>query len=410
MWRLLAPLVLVVCIPTAAFGADEWTTPYPGVEYLHRTTATPQHIFVLEVDLTRTDIRLRATRSGDRGQVTSSFAAAYDCEIAVNADFYASGYKPIGLAVGAGEKWSDTADSSTHGFVAAGRDNRVEISHPSEVVDPPEGWMADVVGGNMILVWDGEVVDNSGCGSFCDRNPRTAAGLTADGNTLILAVVDGRSTASVGATLNELADLMHEMGAWQALNLDGGGSSTMFISAAGGVVNTPSDGSERVVANHLGVCIVPPFGTLTGFVREGDIYDTEAGVAGAEVQLSSGQSAVTAADGRYTIEDVPAGEVSIAVSADGLAGERTLYVAADDLTWGSVALLPVPDAGVADAAVAAPDAGVASGPDGGDASTGDPADDGTPGGGCGIAGAGRGGIAALPVLLALLLCVRRRRG
>ena len=64
-------------------------------------------------------------------------------------------------------------------------------------------------------------------------------------------------------------------------------------SVHGGVVNDPSDGSERVVANHLGVCVVPPFGRLTGFIREGDIYDPEAGVANATVELSSGQSATS---------------------------------------------------------------------------------------------------------------------
>jgi MYXO-CTERM domain-containing protein len=76
-------------------------------------------------------------------------------------------------------------------------------------------------------------------------------GLTEDLQTLILAVVDGRSTSSAGMYGAELADLMFQLGAWEAFNLDGGGSSTMWVD--GSVRNVPSDGSQRSVANHWGV-------------------------------------------------------------------------------------------------------------------------------------------------------------
>ncbi len=82
------------------------------------------------------------------------------------------------------------------------------------------------------------------------RHPRTAAGLSRDGATLILLVVDGRSARSVGMTLVELAATMRRLGAWEALNFDGGGSSTMVVD--GIVVNTPSDATgERAVGNAL---------------------------------------------------------------------------------------------------------------------------------------------------------------
>ncbi|MNX04850.1 hypothetical protein D3C86_344460 [compost metagenome] len=81
------------------------------------------------------------------------------------------------------------------------------------------------------------------------RAPRTAVGITAKGG-VILAVVDGRqSRLSVGLTLPETADFMRELGAQSALNLDGGGSSTMVIE--GEIVNRPSDGRERPVSNAL---------------------------------------------------------------------------------------------------------------------------------------------------------------
>ena len=82
------------------------------------------------------------------------------------------------------------------------------------------------------------------------RHPRTAVGFSRDSSTLFLVTVDGRSTASAGMTLVELADFMRELGAWQALNFDGGGSTTMVIG--GRVLNVPSDRTgEREVGNAL---------------------------------------------------------------------------------------------------------------------------------------------------------------
>lgn len=93
------------------------------------------------------------------------------------------------------------------------------------------------------------------------RHPRTAAGVTADGHTLILLAIDGRQPAhSVGVTLPELADLMIELGAHDALNLDGGGSTSFYLRRADGsvVTNQPSGGKWRPVANHLGIWINAP--------------------------------------------------------------------------------------------------------------------------------------------------------
>ncbi|WP_371372213.1 phosphodiester glycosidase family protein [Sporomusa aerivorans] len=80
------------------------------------------------------------------------------------------------------------------------------------------------------------------------RAPRTAVGLKADGNILAV-VVDGRQEHSIGMSLLELALFMQELGATDAMNLDGGGSSEMVIK--GKVVNKPSDGRERRVGDAL---------------------------------------------------------------------------------------------------------------------------------------------------------------
>ena len=66
---------------------------------------------------------------------------------------------------------------------------------------------------------------------------------------LLLVTVDGRQSQSVGMSLGELAALMLRLGAVQAMNLDGGGSTTMFVG--GGIVNGPSDGALRPIADSL---------------------------------------------------------------------------------------------------------------------------------------------------------------
>jgi hypothetical protein len=232
-----------------AQAQDTWTTPHPGVRRLYRRTGTPNRIHALFVDLCAAGVRVRATASSETRRTPSSFASLVGAEAAVNGDFYnTSTYVPSGFAVGNGMRWH--ADSRSEGYVAFGRERAV-LSPPSVVGGPD--WITDAVGGRPHLVRAGAVLsgftDPSHCGT---RNPRTAAGFTEDGNTLILVVVDGRSSVSAGVTCSELAGLMRGLGAHEALNLDGGGSSGMWVAGVG-VVNSPSDGSQRVVSNHLAI-------------------------------------------------------------------------------------------------------------------------------------------------------------
>ena len=82
------------------------------------------------------------------------------------------------------------------------------------------------------------------------RHPRSAIGFSRDSSRVYLLTVDGRSENSVGTTLIELAALLRKLGAWEAMNFDGGGSTTMVVG--GKVVNAPSDAEgERAVGNAL---------------------------------------------------------------------------------------------------------------------------------------------------------------
>ena len=111
----------------------------------------------------------------------------------------------------------------------------------------------NVIGGGPMLLKGGAVaIDTLTAGfskSFADtRHPRTAIGRTAKGDLWFI-TVDGRQPMSVGASLEELAKIMLSHGCTDAMNLDGGGSTTLAIF--GQVMNRPSDGAERKVANGV---------------------------------------------------------------------------------------------------------------------------------------------------------------
>lgn len=103
-----------------------------------------------------------------------------------------------------------------------------------------------LVGGDRITLLDGIVQDND----WVDRHPRTAVGYSADKTKVYFCVIDGRSTISSGLSTKHMADIMKHIGASVAINLDGGGSSGLYIDKLG-IRNDPSDNSERAVCNGI---------------------------------------------------------------------------------------------------------------------------------------------------------------
>ena len=120
----------------------------------------------------------------------------------------------------------------------------------------------EAVGGRPLIARDSAIVvgiDSAGGAAFSTtRHPRTAVGISNNGKRLLLVVVDGRQKGySDGMTLRELAKLMLALGAREALNLDGGGSTTMIYADSAHnitVANRPSDATgERPVGDALGI-------------------------------------------------------------------------------------------------------------------------------------------------------------
>jgi hypothetical protein len=334
--------LVLAFVATAASAADTWTTPFAGVRKLYRTNASPTwQIHALEIDLDQPGIRLRSTASGERRRTPASFAQLVGAQLAVNADFFSyTDYSTSGLSAGNGTAWAGTADTNASTSFAFGT-NRYELAAKSSVITFNSSWMQGVVSGKPDLLRAGAVTTAQHTGSLCTvRHPRTALGMSQDNKTLYLVVVDGRSTASVGMTCGELATLMRGLGAWHATNLDGGGSSSMYV-AGQGTVNRPSDGTPRVVANHLAV-FAPATGSqgqLTGLIYEGS--NTAARLANATVQVTGGPRVITDATGVYSF-DLPPGSWTVTASKAGFVTESvTRTVTANSVIWGSMGLARV---------------------------------------------------------------------
>lgn len=110
-----------------------------------------------------------------------------------------------------------------------------------------------IISGGPYLLKKGDVfidVKEEKLPAITGRNPRTAVGYTAD-NNLVLVTVDGREQASVGMSLRELALFMKSIGCYEAINLDGGGSSVLYIN--GQIANHPAQKGGIALSNALTV-------------------------------------------------------------------------------------------------------------------------------------------------------------
>ncbi|MNC14295.1 hypothetical protein D3C75_620680 [compost metagenome] len=187
---------------------------------------------------------------------TSDIASANNAIFAINGDYY--GFREDGVIIRNGTVYRD---DPVRDAMALFDDGTMQTYNEEEVSSSEllaQG-AANTLSFGPVLIQDGKIVSdfsnvkidtNFGNRSIQNANPRTAVGMIAP-NHYVFIVVDGRSEGySRGMTLTELADLMSDLGATEAYNLDGGGSSTMYFM--GRVVNNPQGkNQERGVSDIL---------------------------------------------------------------------------------------------------------------------------------------------------------------
>ena len=274
----LALFLFFIALPILYFSGRPLPTNikkvlYEGVVYRRRVHTEPRlwvaHIMV--VDLHTDGIRFLVTPPDDKksenplnARKTSTFLNDYGLQIAVNGgefypwrsnsffDYYpheGDPVTPLGFAASRGQKYVQ----GTRPVLYISKKNVAQFTKP-------RGAIFNAISGSHMLVVDGKPVE--GLDTEIPA-PRTAIGVDYGPDRVVIVVIDGRQPFySEGATLAQLADLMIEYGVYTAMNMDGGGSSTLVIEDVFGnakILNSPIDshipGRERPVANHLGVYV-----------------------------------------------------------------------------------------------------------------------------------------------------------
>jgi len=294
-WFCLA-LVLAARVAPAA---QVITEPFLGVRHIHRTETSPRplNIHVMEIDLSAPgvsflvtpvgpDPRPLGTNEGYAGlpmetlrQTTRQFANSVGAQVAINGSFFSAETingllwsQNLGLTASNGSAYSpwETGSNSDNNFDDAlniTQSNeaflvKMPMSIPSGFETTPNVPLHNTLTGSHRLVQSGVIrTITGGAGAPFSFTARTAVGLTNGNAKLLLMTVDTGSSGSQGVTLPELATLIASHGATNAINLDGGGSTTMVMDLYGDgltsqLVNAPS-GGERSVGVNFGVFALP---------------------------------------------------------------------------------------------------------------------------------------------------------
>lgn len=248
---------------------------FKGVTYIREVRPQPRDmvIHVVKVNVSLGSIRPHITDPDNpksdkpfNARTTSKYLKSSGVQLAINGGGFEPWYDfgvvytphasdpvaPLGTTISGNFSFTPN-DTQKRPMLTFGGKRPVDISWES-------GNAKYVVSGTRLLADEGAVLEdipNSG------PDPRTAVGINEDGHQLIIVIVDGRQLGySQGATLKELAQILVDFGAFRAMELDGGGSSTLVVEGEDGqpiVLNSPvhqgSNGKERPVATHVGFFI-----------------------------------------------------------------------------------------------------------------------------------------------------------
>lgn len=291
-------LVLGMSHAQAAPSVTAWEPLFKGIDLMRGTNTTAlgdfqnrMVMYCLRIDLRDPDVRLRPSPriegfvQGSRetaGMTVSRFVETQGVQVAVNANFfdpqeyYLAEGTPMyvsGLQVSDGLVVSPQSNSQQTAAVMFDATNRVTILHTNWPPVSTAG-VFNAVTGDYPVVVNGINIGRQYLnrpGFIHDTNPRTAIGASLDRRFLYLMCIDGRQSHSSGALDYETGAWMLLVGAYDAVNMDGGGSATMSMESSVGTavrINQPSavadSGKERTVGSHFGVYARP----LVGFIND----------------------------------------------------------------------------------------------------------------------------------------------
>ena len=211
-----------------------------GIELVDVSSKTFKGYLLVVDDPSRVKLAA-APRLGVVGSTTSQIVEANDAIGGINAGGFAddalgTGGKPSGILITDGQIQS-TDYYGSYSIVGIDNDNKLIVSNSMTYYTMQQLNLHSAVSFGPIIVINGQPTIRYGDGGY-GLQPRTAIGQTKDGKILML-VIDGRQSDSLGATMKNVQDIMLQYGAYNAFNLDGGASTTMVYDSK--LVNNPSD-------------------------------------------------------------------------------------------------------------------------------------------------------------------------
>lgn len=259
---------LLLTLAVASAAAAQVSQPFPGVTLVRNGASA-----MLVANLCAPGVSVRATKYGERQATPQQWAQAVGAQAAINADFFdLPGWTLVnGRARGGGEDWpANKQFFESRSYWQFGLFNANLIEN-ADLPPPGLPWATDIVGGHNLLIHNGQSLGPSfdGDAVLFGSYRRTAIGLSRDRRTLYL-LTTGKLLNGVGLVA-ELQALAAQAGAPPidvATNMDGGGSSQMYVQGQGQIVST-----GRQVNNHVGLFAsgqggswscnnLPPRGTL----------------------------------------------------------------------------------------------------------------------------------------------------
>lgn len=220
-----------------------------------------QSVTVFEVDLNNKNLKIDIPYVKSGFLKTSEGGASVRAVAAINGGYFDtnSGGSTVFF-----KKDGEVINSTRSGFTSYRENAGMAIDKNGKVTivkKPSAGWKSvdaeTLLVSGPLLMENGKTVDQADQAFNTNRHPRTAVGVTKD-NRLIAVVVDGRSNQSFGMTTPEMAEVMKALDCVDAMNFDGGGSSTAYIRNRG-VVNHPSDNKKFDHEGERGVATVIAF-------------------------------------------------------------------------------------------------------------------------------------------------------
>lgn len=274
MKRTLSTVILLFFIAASGASAEiklsSWTPIFTGIDQASISIdgKDASVAYAMRVDLRAKGISFIGTpHTGTLDTVSdtvSDFAAKNHAQVAINTGFFspcchavAESKDILGLSIVDGKIVSPPSDNGKYNdALLIAQHNKATIATVSSTTNLSKVLVA--VAGSAVIVQKGKNTGDVNKLNGADAaNPRTAVGLSKNRRYLYLIVVDGRHPGySIGTTNRETADMLIRLGAYTALNLDGGGSTTMVKQNTQGsieIVNRPSGGKERFDASALGV-------------------------------------------------------------------------------------------------------------------------------------------------------------